>query len=160
MFVAAALLLSYAPDLNRLGSDDFATREAEHRRLDNPLSALMLPRHHEDPEVDFRIKRIRAKNLKQFDPFYIERKLYREDFVGWVRGYLVTGRTMQSDDELFAEWFGNTERVNELAAVLPDTTGRNFSFLRAPLSAFDFVHFVEYLDAYRDHIAPAPRAKP
>lgn len=148
---ATAILLASLfapPDLSALGSDDWRVREAETQRLDNPLSPLLLPLRHSDPEVDLRVKRLRTKNLKWCNDWYQEQLAYRNDFARWVRDYLLTG-AMRYDP---AEVLDRIQGDFALAEVLMQLAPPHPECLTFPP---DESEWREYLN-YHWRVAPMP----
>jgi hypothetical protein len=86
LYLLAVLI---AADVPRLGADDWNEREAAHQRLSNPLSALFLPARDDDPEIDRRLKQLRAQNLRWCNPVWIERQTLAADPAEWAARYFV-----------------------------------------------------------------------
>jgi hypothetical protein len=156
----ALLLLLGPPDLARLGADDWHTREAEELRCSNFFRALLLPASHPDPEVNFRVKRIRAKQLRWLDPEYVERVTYRDDFRAWVKLYLVTGRTRIHPEDLFHDIHKQNWKSDAIFGVMPNIetrAGVNYNgWLRGDIMEGEYEIWLRFLD-YHLHRAPMPR---
>lgn len=155
MLALLLLLAGGPPDLNRLGADDWTAREREYQRCDCVLMALLLPPCHENPEVDARVKRLRAKNLRLLDAEFLERVTYRSDYGQWVRVYLATGRTRIGTEDVFNDLceIKDDARANAVFAAMPAPPGYGQWYLRT-----NYGDFVEYLH-YHWRIAPMPREK-
>jgi hypothetical protein len=149
----------FAPDLSRLGADDWATREAETARLSNPLSALWLPWRHYDPEIEFRAWEIKRKQLRNLSHEYRERVTYRDDYEAWFRDYFEPGRSRIAEADVWADLIANT---------FPESRRQVFRgrWGEPPLTVwvawFGFpgtlADFREYCDYHRG-VSPEPRAK-
>ena len=92
----------------QLGHDRWEAREAAQARLDSFLPALFLPFRSDDPEIDYRVKALRARNLKWFDPAYHERALHCRDFRRWLALCVLEGDSVAFKlDEVFLELHGS-----------------------------------------------------
>lgn len=153
-------LLSFAaPDLGRLGADDWHTRERESERCDCFLMALRLPACHADPEIDYRVKKLRSRNLRYLNSLYVESVLFREGFEQWVRWYLMQpGRTKLELIEVLDAIQRDPQKRETLLSVLPVQPGENSSFLNPPFAPTDLPRFEAYL-SYHWYPAPMPRQK-
>lgn len=138
-----------------LGHDEYAVREAAHRRLDNPLAALFLPATSDDAEIDYRLRRLRAQNLKWFDPRRPERILHATDYRAWMQRYVIDG-----DPRAYtlAEVFGEMRADRNKVAVYMELTGCGTQpWLTGPIFPHEFDQFLAHRAGLR--AAPMPRAK-
>jgi hypothetical protein len=160
---ALLFLLGFGPgpDLARLGADDWRSREAEHARCDNFLFALLLPDRHQDPEINHRLRSIKAKNLKWLDARYIERAVHSRDFSAWVRLYVLEGDSVAySPAEVFFELHCDDQKADAYFALAdPDLPPHLQCWLRGSIAHGEFEQFEAHRRAYRESRAPAPREK-
>lgn len=156
-----ALLLSFfAPDVSRLGADDYQTREAETRRLDNPLSVLLLPDRTDSPEANDRIAALKRKHRPP-TPLQIELRTLDEDFPRWLAQYLELNRSAVARDFDFyaTEILNRPEHYGPMFRALPRPPGQDYNFWFGALLPRDFPAWLDYLD-YHQGVAPAPREVP
>jgi hypothetical protein len=151
----------FAPDLSRLGADDWNTREREEARCDHFLSALMLPVRHGDPEVNYRIRALRARNLRWLRADYLERRVFATDFGQWARLYLFTGRSLiaRDFDTFAAIHCDNPKALAVFERWSPWSPFNGGGFLTGSIFAGEYETYLNYLD-YHLSIAPAPRERP
>lgn len=143
-----------APDLARLGHDQFAVREAETARCSNIVSALLLPAAHPDPEVDYRVRLVRRQQLRWLSPEYVERVTYREDYGKWLDLFFCPGRNRICDADVWADldW---TKR----SAILDRWGWQQDWWDGCPLWQLTLAQFREWCD-YNRRVAPPPREVP
>lgn len=149
-----ALFIGPPPDLSRLGADSFDVREAETDRSDCFLLALQLPASHPDPEVDFRVKRLRGKWLPKVDPRYWERALHASDYGAWLDWYFLPNRSQYTLQEVYDEAASDNQRLRDLLTKLNVPFEQEAAFiLNLALSFEDFRDICDY----ERHVAPLPR---
>jgi hypothetical protein len=160
MIPVLALVMSFVPDPDLLGADDYHQRETETRRCDNLISAALLPTNHPNPEARKRIGELRAKNLRHADPLYVEVCVLRAGFPRWVELYLSSDRSRLARTEEFflREFHGQASRWEFVLRVLPVPPGESDTFFRRPWRETDYPRYLEWLD-YHHFRAPAPRQK-
>jgi hypothetical protein len=97
-------LLSFvAPSLDRLGCDDFETREKETERCDCFPLALLLPALHEDAEVNHRVQWLRTRNLKLIRGEWWERVARKHDYGLWFDLWFAPNRSRVPLAEVHAD---------------------------------------------------------
>ncbi len=144
--LVAALLTCLAPDPSRLGVDDWHEREVWMRRYDNPLSALLLPDTHADPEIAHRLKALKAKNLREFCPRYREAKLHRDDFPAWVQRHVIESDSLAfSLADVFHELHTDGDKADVFFKLAPHCH-TNQSFLRGAFVDGEY-------QTWREHVA-------
>lgn len=141
------LLMSTQSDLNSLGSDNWRTREAAHRRLDNLLCASLLPRYSYDPEIQSRLSQIHRK----WDN-YEEKQFHKVNLWGWFDTHIVSGDSRISSreccyyrllkDEDFREEFAAKYDVQ----IYGDEGGPGFWFFHPCFATFE--GFVEHINKF------------
>lgn len=149
----ALFLTLFVPNVALLGADEWGVREAETLRCDNPISALLLPARHEDPEIDCRIRQLRRKWILR-----PELDLMRASWERWVDEYFVTERTRLEPEHVFGLCFGNKDRYRALLARFPIHCGIDpcgSSFFWTPALDTDYPRFLRWLD-YHFYRAPMP----
>lgn len=156
MELALWLLTLPAGAVPLLGHDEYAVREQASELLGNPLWCVLLPRQHADAEIDHRIKRLRARCLRELDPEYRERVTYRDDFPGWVRLYLATGRSLIAPVDVFSDVHADWNKAMAVFAALPVQPGEYQSFLIGSIVDGEYERWLEFLD-YHHARAPLPR---
>jgi hypothetical protein len=149
--------LAGAPDLNRLGADSFEVREAEERRCACPLLAVQLPARDDDPEIDFRVKRVRRASLRLLSAEYVERAAMRGDFGAWVKACLATGRTSLHPRDLFDAIHADRAKAYAVFAVLPPHDG-NTAFLCGAVCPGEYERWLDFLEYH--WCRPVPREVP
>lgn len=150
------LTLAAGPDLSRLGADDWDVREAETTRCDNALSALLLPAWHPDPEVNYRVRTLRARNLRWIDPVYVERLAIRNEFHLWLRLYLAADRSAFEPRSIFDDIHAHPLKATALFRMWPVRPGTSESFLFGSVVEGEYERWLDHCD-YHLHRAPAPR---
>lgn len=157
MFLLWILTLTAGPDVGRLGADDWHTRERETARVDNVLLALLLPKTSEDPEVDYRIRLLRTRNLKWLDAVYVERQILRADFAVWLDSYLFAGRSgIAGEWDTFALIHTDAGKAMVVFRGWPPMPGQPRSFLFGVICPGEYERYRAYLD-YHLMRAPPPR---
>ena len=169
MLTALLFLLGLAPgpDLARLGADDWRVREAESARCDNLPFALLLPaRPGENPEVNARVRAIRAKQLGRIDARAIERRVHAADYSTWLRLYVLDGESRAyTPAEVFHELHGDDRLADLFFALAPADADDHYQlWLRGPVQAGEYERFLLVVAAYKRgelyrYPAPMPRAK-
>lgn len=160
MYPLALFLALFAPDLSRLGADDYHTREAASRRLDNPVSIALLPDRTGDPEADARIAALKRKH-RPLTQRKIELRVLDDDFPRWVAQYLVLNRSAfaREPDFYATEILNRPEHYRAIFAALPRTAEQErWNFWSGPLTPRDFPAWLDFLD-YHQAVAPPPREK-
>lgn len=160
MFSIALLFAAWVDaQIPDLGHDEWRVREAATRRLDNPLAALFVPPAAEDPEVNYRLRQIRGRNLKWLSPVYVERRVFRAAPDEWLRRYLFAGRSA-----IAGEW-GTFEAIHanfDLAKALfrewPVVRGESEGFLLGAIYPGEYERWLAHLDYHHGRI-PAPHEK-
>ena len=153
VLIVAAVVNGQVP---ALGADDWETREAATARLDHTLAAWFLPAAHHDPEINYRLRGLRAKNLRWADPQYVERVVFRRDFGAWVRLYLTPNRSIIAPEwDTFADIHGDHGKANAVFALWP-VGGASEMFLRGRIESGEYERYLEFLD-YNRGVAPVPR---
>lgn len=154
------------PDVDRLGAEDWRLREREERRCDNPLSALLLPPSHPNPEIDFRAKQLRQRNLTYFDPRAGERRIHAHDYEAWLYRHVVHGESLNySPEEVFEELhsdFGRAALYMQLTGPEPNGYCHHDgvpAWLRAGVMPGEYEQFLRHRDYHRCR-APLPRPAP
>lgn len=145
-------LAVFTPNIDRLGDDSYAVREWETERCGNPVSAALLPASHADPEVNYRIRTIRGRQLRSMSPEFIERTLQKTDFGEWLDRYFCPGVNLICDEDCYyVIW-----EQYEYRALLRERWADGFydAFYHCP----DLAGFREYCDFHRQR-APMPRDK-
>ncbi len=153
-----ALLLSlFAPDVAKLGADEYATREAESQRCDNAISVLLLPDLTSSPEANDRIARLKRKH-RPLSQVQIEVRTLDNDFPRWVEQYLLLNRSgiAHRFDFFETEILNRPDHYVPLFAMLPRPRGQTWNFWQGMLVPRDFPAYRDYLD-YHQGIAPDPR---
>lgn len=149
--------LTHGPHLDRLGHDNWSVREAEHGRLNNFLSALLLPTSHADPEINYRIRAIRTRHLKWIDRRYLERLVYREDFDAWLRVYLVPGVSAIAEEwDTFADIHLDQDKGLSAYRSLPCAPDDDGPFIIGVIYPGEYERWLARLD-YHQGRAPMPR---
>lgn len=149
----------FAPDLARLGDDDWNIREQEFRRCDHWLLALLLPTSHDDPEVNYRVRQLRTRNLKWLEPVRVERVVLRQDVQAWARLYLITGHSRIAREWDTFTYLHCVEHALALCGVLEGHPAYAPGFLVGTIMPGEYERYLEHLD-YHLHIAPEPREVP
>lgn len=140
------------PDLAKLGHDSWAVRERETDRCSNMLMALMLPPRHDDPEIDFRVKRIRTRCLRLIDPECVERAVHRADYAAWLKLYWCPNHSRFAEVDVFVELYEGWQQkmaLDRLWDRVPPDRSWPFS---------DFDNFREWC-RYNWRVAPMPRER-
>ena len=137
-----------APDVDRLGADDWATREAATARLSAPALRWLVPAPDSspNPEVRERLRVIRS-GFRWWDPESLECRAFHRNFPAWVELYLKENRTRLTPAELFARLFNQPARLKVLFTIMPTANG-NESFLNLPPTPGDYPRFLAYLGGH------------
>lgn len=150
------LLSFFAPRLDRLGADDWETRERETERCDCFALAVVLPVRHDDPEVDHRVRRLRARNLRWLSGRYVERIVLRESVREWARLYVAPNRSaLARERDTFVWLHSSWPRAADLFRELPHPD-RKTGFLSGTIVPGEYEEYLDYLD-YHQFSAPHPR---
>jgi hypothetical protein len=159
MTLLTLVLLAFTPDLARLGSDEYAVREWETRRCDNPLSVLLLPDATDSPEVNARVAALKRK-YRPLSPVQVELRTLDADPARWATQYLALNRSALARrfDFYESEILNRPENYAPMFAVLPRPRHMEWNFWCGCLMPRDFPAWNDYLD-YHQGIAPPPRAK-
>lgn len=154
MSVLISWLLALLPNVSLLGADEWTDREAETKRCDHILAAAFLPARSENPEIDARLAYLRTRNLKHFNPRYIEAQVNRDDFSKWLDTYFLPGTSRLHPDDIFEDFRGDWSKAYELFRRWGYPSCDEW-FL--PWGWFDSVHdFGQWCDYHRC-TAPKPR---
>jgi hypothetical protein len=157
-----ALILSlFAPDVGRLGADDYRTREAETRPLDNPVSVALLPTATADPEANARIAYLKRRHYRPTEreiQLRIELDVREADLRRWVEQYVALGRTGLSDSEVFVYLHSDPGRAVVFFSVWPLRKGDSCNWLCGGIWPGEYDQWRDHCDYHRG-IAPPPREK-
>ncbi len=155
----ALLALLIGADPKALGHDSYAVREAAHARLDYPLAALLLPASSPDAEINYRLRDLRARNLKWLRRGHAERVLIRRDPKAWVELALHRGRSVIAREwDTFELLHADYELATAVFARWPPQPGESRGFLWGSIYPGEFERWLAYLD-YHAGVAPVPREK-
>lgn len=155
------LVLLFATWVNgqvaQLGDDSFAAREAATARLDSVFMALFLPTCSEDPEINHRLRELSRRRGKWLDAVYVERRVYRSDWGGWLAWYLVSGRSRIAEErDTFEDIHRDVAKVRMVFRAWPPIYDTRF--LLGSIIDGEYEQWLDYLD-YHQGRAPAPAEK-
>ena len=157
MHLSLVVTLAFAPNLDALGSDSYAVREAESRRLDNPVSVSLLPQSTDNPEVNDRIARLRKRH-KPPTQLQIELRVMDNDFRRWFDQYFLLDRSGLTDWELFVLFHSDAQKSDIFFKAWPVRKGEWKGWLNGAIWPNEYELWRDHCDLYRG-VAPPPRPK-
>lgn len=144
------ILFLLIPDVQKLGDPEWRVREKYERLYTNPISGLVLPLQHDDPEIDGRAKRIRQKMIVwlDLDPIAVEWRDFKRDFPFWFEKYMICGGTslLYSDGDVFV-MLRNDQLRGILLEKYPPLAQTSWA-VPGPILPNEWGQFVAYLNHY------------